>query len=355
MPDACVNQRVSNRQSPTNQQSSITIANPTDSPVRIRRPPSRNRTFSGTIDAVPCDSCGTPLERCRTMVPGLFQDLKHSARMLLKNPGFTFVAMVSIAIGVGANAAMFSMADALVLRPLPVPQPGGDHQGCRSCLLRKGLRNPAMSYRDYVDVRDGARSFSALAAYQLVAVAFSTAPTELAQRKVGVAASENLLEAAGVTPGLGRWFRADENQVAGRNPVVVLAHDTWTRAVRRRPGRDRSARPALGHRLHGDRNRAGMIHRARCLYPSRLLCAAGDGSCAQSELIVGCTRRPRLPLADSEGSPESRRDAGAGSPGGRDDRGRTPEASTRPATAGSGSLFRPSFNREPQAARTRCS
>ena len=58
------------------------------------------------------------------MVPGLLQDLKHSARTLVKNPGFTSVAIVSIAIGVGANAAMFSMADALVLRPLPVPRPG---------------------------------------------------------------------------------------------------------------------------------------------------------------------------------------------------------------------------------------
>ena len=104
------------------------------------------------------------------MVPGLFQDLKHSARMLLKNPGFTFVAMVSIAIGVGANAAMFSMADALVLRPLPVPQPGGIIK-VSALPSAQGLRNPAMSYRDYVDVRDGARSFSALAAYQLVAAA----------------------------------------------------------------------------------------------------------------------------------------------------------------------------------------
>ena len=169
------------------------------------------------------------------MVTGLIQDLKHSARMLLKNPGFTFVAMVSIAVGVGANAAMFSMADALVLRPLPVPRPGGIMK-VSAVPSEQGLRNPSMSYRDYVDVRDGARSFSALAAYQLAAAAFSTAPTELAQRKVGLAASENLLEAAGLTPGIGRWFRADENQVAGRNPVVVLAHDTWREQFDADPG-----------------------------------------------------------------------------------------------------------------------
>ena len=161
------------------------------------------------------------------MVPGLFQDLKHSARMLVRNPGFTLVAILSIAIGVGANAAMFSLADALVLRPLPVPQPGGIVT-VAAVPSAQGLRNPAMSYPDYVDVREGTRSFERLAAYQLVAVGFATAKDELAQRRVGVASSENLLDASGVTARLGRWFRADENAVAGRSPVVVLAYDTWS-------------------------------------------------------------------------------------------------------------------------------
>jgi predicted permease len=160
------------------------------------------------------------------MVPGLFQDVKHSARMLRKNAGFTCVAIASIAIGVGANAAMFSMADALVLRPLPVPRPG-DVMTVAAVPPVQGLRNAVMSYRDYVDVREGTRSFERLAAYQLVAVGFATAKDELAQRRVGVASSENLLDASGVRPQLGRWFRADENAVVGRSPVVVLAYDTW--------------------------------------------------------------------------------------------------------------------------------
>src|SRR5262245_4357185 len=111
------------------------------------------------------------------MVSGLFQDLKHSSRMLLKNPGFTLVAIVSIAIGVGANAAMFSLADALVLRPLAVPEPGGVVT-VSAVPSAQGLRNPAMSYRDYVDVRDGTRSFEHLAAYQLVAVGLATTNDE---------------------------------------------------------------------------------------------------------------------------------------------------------------------------------
>ncbi len=161
------------------------------------------------------------------MIPGLFQDLKHSARMLRKNPGFTCVAIVSIAIGVGANAAMFSMADAIVLRPLSVPRPG-EVITVSAVPPVQGLRNPMMSYRDYVDVREGTRSFERLAAYQLLPVGFASAKDALAQRRVGVASSETLLEASGVTPRLGRWFRADENAVVGRNPVVVLAYETWT-------------------------------------------------------------------------------------------------------------------------------
>jgi predicted permease len=161
------------------------------------------------------------------MIPGLFQDLKHGARMLLKNPGFSCVAIASIAIGVGANAAMFSLADAMVLRPLAVPRP---HDVITVAALppAEGIRNPAMSYRDYLDVRDGTRTFERLAAYQLVAVGFATGRDDLAQRSVGVASSENLLDASGVTPRLGRWFRADENALVGRSPVVVLAYDTWT-------------------------------------------------------------------------------------------------------------------------------
>ena len=96
------------------------------------------------------------------MVQGLLQDLKHSARMLRKNPAFACVAIASIAIGVGANAAVFSMADAFVLRPLPVPRPG-EVMTVSAVPPVQGLRNPMMSYRDYLDVREGTRSFDRLA------------------------------------------------------------------------------------------------------------------------------------------------------------------------------------------------
>ena len=75
------------------------------------------------------------------MIEGLFQDLRHGARMLVKNPGFAFVAIVSIAIGVGANAAMFSLADTLVLRPLSVPQ-ADDIVTVTSVVPRSGFAPP---------------------------------------------------------------------------------------------------------------------------------------------------------------------------------------------------------------------
>ena len=95
------------------------------------------------------------------MVESFWQDLRHGARMLAKNRGFAAVAMLSIAVGVGANAAMFSVADGLVLRPLPVTGPG------RIVTIMAtssgiGFRNPNLSYPEYVDVRDQSRSFDAL-------------------------------------------------------------------------------------------------------------------------------------------------------------------------------------------------
>ena len=89
------------------------------------------------------------------MVDGLLQDLKHGARMLVKNPGFTLVAVASIAIGVGANAAMFSLADGLVLRPLPVPH--GDDVVSVSAIAPRAndaffSSDSGVSYPDYVDL-----------------------------------------------------------------------------------------------------------------------------------------------------------------------------------------------------------
>jgi macrolide transport system ATP-binding/permease protein len=156
----------------------------------------------------------------------MLQDLRHGLRMLLKNPGFTSIAVLSIAIGVGANAAMFSVADGLVFRPLPVPS-AGEVVSVLSQAQDSRFGNRALSYPDYVDLRDRAKTFRNLVAYQVVATSFTKRADELAERTVGMAVSGNFFEAMNVRPMLGRSFRADEDQVPGRNPVVVLDYDEW--------------------------------------------------------------------------------------------------------------------------------
>jgi hypothetical protein len=145
---------------------------------------------------------------------------------LTKSVGFTGIAVLSLALGVGANCAMFSLADTMLLRPLPVPRPGD--------VLSAGFISPQataqtlrMSYPDYRDLREQSRSFSELAAFNLARVRFAKqldAPVEL---RVGAVASGNFFAAMEVQPRLGRIFRPDEDEVPGRDAVMVLSHAFW--------------------------------------------------------------------------------------------------------------------------------
>jgi len=164
------------------------------------------------------------------MLDAVWQDLKHGARILVKNPGFSFVAIVSIAIGIGVNAAMFSMADTLLLRPLQVPRPT-ELVAVSATTAQDGagvFRNRSLSYRDYVDLRDRTRSFAGLIAYQVFVTSFANLRDEPAQSRLGLAVSGNFFDTLGLQPALGRFFRSDEDRVAGRDAVMVLAHTTWT-------------------------------------------------------------------------------------------------------------------------------
>src|SRR6266545_13442 len=130
------------------------------------------------------------------MIETIWQDLRHGARMLRKNPGFTTIAIISIAIGVGANAAMFSLADGLVIRPLPVTRPG-------EVLTIAGIApatfvNTPLSYPEYIDVREQTRSFGGVVAYGLVVTSFVTRADEPAQRRAGMVVSGNYFDAMDV-------------------------------------------------------------------------------------------------------------------------------------------------------------
>lgn len=146
--------------------------------------------------------------------------------MLAKNPAFTFVSVVSLAVGIGANCAIFSFADALLLRPLNVAH--------ASNLLTVGSADPLdrsliTSYRDYLDIRDCVTSFALLTAFTDAIVRFSTGQDDGPTLRLGALVSGNFFEIMEVQPQFGRGFRSEEDQVPGRHAVVVLGHDFWER------------------------------------------------------------------------------------------------------------------------------
>src|SRR4029077_12123964 len=98
-----------------------------------------------------------------------WQDLRYGWRLLAPDPGFTIVAVLSLAIGIGANCAIFSFADALVLRPLPVPRPGEVYTvGWSTPVEAFGASSISSSYPDYVDIRDRSKSFDSLVAVNTI-------------------------------------------------------------------------------------------------------------------------------------------------------------------------------------------
>lgn len=152
----------------------------------------------------------------------LLQDLRYAARLMLKQPGFTAVAIVALALGIGANTAIFSAVNAVLLQPLPFPEPE------RLVLVRdlqQTDETPA-SYPEYLDWRDQNQTFDDLAA------AFSSSYSLTGQGEpeqlLGVRVSANLLPMLGVKPVIGRNFQPEEESRSGER-VVILSYSLWQR------------------------------------------------------------------------------------------------------------------------------
>jgi hypothetical protein len=157
----------------------------------------------------------------------MWQDVRYGSRMLARNPGFTLVAVLSLAIGVGANSAMFSVTDGLIFRPLPVPD-------ARSLVTVSGhaangeVRYGTISAPDFLDLRARARTFEGLVANQGLEAGLGARPGHAAVSRYGAAVSANFFDALRVPVALGRAFAAGEDVVRNRDAVVVLSHNTWT-------------------------------------------------------------------------------------------------------------------------------
>ena len=157
----------------------------------------------------------------------LWQDVKHGARVFARNPALTAIAVVSIACGTGANVAMFSVADAMLLRPLPVARPGD--------LLAVGfkaenatrLEQGHASYLDYQDVRARARSFDGILAYDYATVGLTLRPGDPPRVRVASFISDNFFSVLGVPLPIGRGFHADEVSDGTPARVVILTDAVW--------------------------------------------------------------------------------------------------------------------------------
>ena len=150
----------------------------------------------------------------------------YAFRVLRKDPVFTFVAICSMAIGIGATSAMFNFADAMLLRPLPITEPDRV-VAINTAKAAPFGANTIVSYPDYVDLRDHNRSFNGLVAASYAKFGFSPDSRTLPRMKFGLFVSGNFFHVLGVQPALGRDFRPDEDQAEGRDAVVVLGHDFW--------------------------------------------------------------------------------------------------------------------------------
>ena len=155
----------------------------------------------------------------------MIADLRYALRMLLKTPGFTIVAAVTLALGIGANTAIFSVVDAVLLRSLPFKNP---EQLVR--LWSHGPNEPDAKYvhsiPDYIDYRERTQSFTALAAYTRTGGILNVAE---GQQLEGLAVYSDIFAVLGTQPMLGRPYTRDEDK-AGAPPVVVLTHRMWSRA-----------------------------------------------------------------------------------------------------------------------------
>ena len=161
-------------------------------------------------------------------------DLKFAFRQLLKNPGFTAVAVLTLALGIGANTAFFRAFNALVLRPLQVKDP--------DAVVNVFSGYGQFSYPEYVYYRDHNDVLSGLVACAPVPLVLDggvsdgrSSTSGASERIRGLLVSGNYFSVLGATIEAGRAFRAEEDQNPGANPVVVLSHNFWERHFRSDP------------------------------------------------------------------------------------------------------------------------
>src|SRR5262249_34729760 len=155
----------------------------------------------------------------------LWQDLRYGARMLMKNPGFTLIAIITLALGIGANTAIFSVVNTVLLRPLPLPEPDRLMTFWHSAPA-KGLPEVMLNDALFAFYRDRSQTFEKLAAYESARYTLTGAGDP--ELLIGARVSFNYFQTLGQEPLHGRVFLPQED-APGKNNVVVLSYGLWQR------------------------------------------------------------------------------------------------------------------------------
>ncbi len=154
----------------------------------------------------------------------LLQDVRYGIRTLLRSPGFTVVAVLTLSLGIGANTAIFSVVQSVLLRPLPYPQP--DLLVDISNNYLPAFAHLGLSPGDYADWRRQASTVSEMGAYSSISQGFNLLGDGDPERVLGSYASASLFPMLGIKPVVGRSFVSEEDK-AGSAPVVMLSHRLW--------------------------------------------------------------------------------------------------------------------------------
>ncbi len=153
-------------------------------------------------------------------------DIRYALRVLRKTPGFTFIALVSLALGIGATTAIFSIVNAVLLRPLP----WGDADrlvAINATVRRDRIERRSLSYPDFEDWRAQSTAFAALSANS--GVTFTVTGNDVAERIDGELASAEYFDILAIEPIRGRRFTVEEDREIGKHPVALISHSLWQR------------------------------------------------------------------------------------------------------------------------------
>src|SRR5262245_4908158 len=163
--------------------------------------------------------------RRTNMISDLWQDLRYGARMLMKNPGFTLIAALTLALGIGANSALFGLLDAVMLRTLTVPRP--EELALVATRTSEGGLHPDFSYPLYAALRDNNDVFAGMLASSSDA-SFGLSSGSQAERARGEYVSANYFSTLGLTLSRGTGF-VGADEYAGAQPAVVISDKLWKR------------------------------------------------------------------------------------------------------------------------------